>query len=400
MPEESAAIVVAAGRGDRLGAGCPKALVELAGRCLLERSLRGLAASGRFSRLVVVVPPDRDSDARWSSIVEASVGGLPFRLVSGGARRRDSVRAGLDGIAGAGLVAVHDAARALVSAELVQRVLDAAEVVGAAVPAVGVSDTVIREDHGRLVELVLRESLRAVQTPQAFRTSLLAEAHARAPADLDATDDAGLVHRLGREVAVVRGEPSNLKITWPRDLAVAAALLRERGGGSGEDAVSEALHRRVGLGWDVHPLEAGRPFRLVGVKVADEFGPRGHSDGDPLAHAVADALLGGAALGDIGTAFPDDDPRWKGVSGSEILERTVARLAQAGWRPAQLDAVLVTDRPKIAPHREAIRERLAALLGLPVERVSVKGKRTEGLGGLAEGRGVSCQAIAALEPVG
>lgn len=399
MPEESAAIVVAAGRGDRLGAGCPKALVTLAGRSLLERSVRGLASSGRFSRFVVVVPADRVSDHRWVSLVEASVAGLPFRLVPGGERRRDSVRAGLDGIAGAGLVAVHDAARALVSAELVERVLDAAEVVGAAVPAVAVSDTVIREDHGRLLELVAREPLRAVQTPQAFRASVLAEAHARAPETLDATDDAGLVHRLGRDVAVVPGEPSNLKITWPRDLAAAAALLRQRVGESGEYAVSGVSGGRVGLGWDVHPLEAGRPFRLVGVTVADDFGPRGHSDGDPLAHAVADALLGGAALGDIGTAFPDDDPRWKGVSGSEILERTVAMLAEAGWRPVQLDAVLVTDRPKIAPYREAIRERLAALLGLPVERISVKGKRTEGLGGLAEGRGVSCQAIAAIEPV-
>jgi 2-C-methyl-D-erythritol 4-phosphate cytidylyltransferase/2-C-methyl-D-erythritol 2,4-cyclodiphosphate synthase len=400
MPDKCAAIVVAAGRGDRLGAGCPKALVQLAGRSLLERSLRGLAASGRFARFVVVVPPDQISDPRWASAAEAAACGPPLRLVAGGARRRDSVRAGLAGAGEAGLVAVHDAARPLVSSELVQRVLEAAAAVGAAVPAVPLSDTVIREDDGRLGDLVCRDALRSVQTPQAFRAGVLLEAHERAPAELDATDDAGLVHRIGREVAVVAGDPSNLKITWPRDLAAAAAMLRERAGERGGEAVSETSARRVGLGWDVHPFEEGRSFRLVGVTVAEEFGPRGHSDGDPLAHAVADALLGAAALGDIGTAFPDDDPRWEGVSGSEVLERTVTMLARAGWRPAQLDAVLVTDRPKIAPHRDAIRARLAALLGLPAERISVKGKRTEGLGGLAGGRGVSCQAIVALEPVG
>ena len=154
------------------------------------------------------------------------------------------------------------------------------------------------------------------------------------------------------------------------------------------------LALRVGLGWDVHRLEAGRRLLLAGVELASDRGPVAHSDGDVLSHAVVDALLGAAGLGDIGTLFPDDDPRWKGASGPHLLERTVGRLADAGWRPLQVDAVVILDRPKIAPRREEIRRALAAHLGVPVGHVSVKGKRTEGLGGLAGGAGIGCRAIA------
>jgi 2-C-methyl-D-erythritol 4-phosphate cytidylyltransferase/2-C-methyl-D-erythritol 2,4-cyclodiphosphate synthase len=329
-----------------------------------------------------------------------ALGDTPFQVVPGGARRRDSVAAGLARAADVPLVAVHDAARPFASAGLYDRVLAAAHASGAAVPAIPVIDTVVRESGGELAELVPRDPLRAVQTPQAFGTELLRRAHGEAPAELDATDDAGLVHRLGRPVAVVPGEPGNLKITWPDDLALAEARVgadpaAADGSGSRDDGA-----QRIGLGWDVHPLVDGRPFRLAGVTVSESFGPKGHSDGDPLAHALADAMLGAAGLGDIGTVFPDTDPRWEGVSGSEILTRTRALLADAGWRPVQLDAVLVTDRPRIAPHREAIRSRLGELLDLPVERVSVKGKRSEGLGGLADGRGVSCQALVTIGPAG
>jgi 2-C-methyl-D-erythritol 4-phosphate cytidylyltransferase/2-C-methyl-D-erythritol 2,4-cyclodiphosphate synthase len=396
MPADAAAIVVAAGRGERLGAARAKALVPLAGRPLLEWTLRELAGCPRITRVVVVVPPDQVQDPVWDSIVSSAIPHTPFVLVPGGARRRDSVAAGLDAVAGVPLVAVHDAARPFASAELFERVLAEAEVSGAAMPAVPVTDTVIREDErGHLAEPVARKPLRAVQTPQAFRAELLREAHEGAPPELDATDDAGLVHHLGRPVSVVPGDGGNVKITWPEDLALAEARIS-----TGAAGAPRTAERRVGLGWDVHPLVEGRPFVLAGITVSEEFGPEGHSDGDPLAHALADAMLGAAGLGDIGTAFPDTDERWRGVSGSEILTRTRALVAGAGWRIAQLDAVLVTDRPKIAPQREAIRERLAQLLELPPECVSVKGKRTEGLGGLAGGRGVSCQAIVALEGSG
>jgi 2-C-methyl-D-erythritol 2,4-cyclodiphosphate synthase len=157
---------------------------------------------------------------------------------------------------------------------------------------------------------------------------------------------------------------------------------------------------RVGLGWDVHALVSGRPTVLAGVVLTGEFGPKGHSDGDPLAHAVCDALLGAAALGDIGMLFPDTDPEWKDAPGSLLLAQTAAALGRAGWRPVQIDAVVVADEPKIGPHRDAIRAGLARALGLPVEAVSVKGKRTEGLGGLAGGKGIACHALAVIERLG
>ena len=395
MPEDAAAIVVAAGRGQRLGAARPKALVPLAGQPLVCWCLQGLAGSDRVGRLVLVVPAEAAEDALWSELAGQAVPGLPVRVVPGGARRRDSVAAGLAAAEGAALIAVHDAARPFVTAELTGRVFEAAAATGAAIPVVNVSDTVVRvQDGGVLDEVLERGVLRAVQTPQAFRAELLAEAHREAPADLDATDDAGLVRRLGRNVALVEGDPGNVKITWREDLLAAEQRLARASlrGGQGMNVDRE----RIGLGWDVHPLVEGRPFLLAGVVVTDEFGPSGHSDGDPLSHAIADAMLGAAGQGDVGSVFPDTDPAWKDVPGLEILRQTRERLLAAGWRPIQLDAVLVTDRPKIAPHRQAICEALAAVLGVAVDAVSVKGKRTEGLGGLAGGHGVSCQAIVRL----
>ncbi len=156
---------------------------------------------------------------------------------------------------------------------------------------------------------------------------------------------------------------------------------------------------RVGLGWDVHRLARGRPLVLVGVRLDADLGPVAHSDGDVLAHAVIDALLGAAGLDDIGTLFPDDDPRWRGAAGIDLLVRAVSRLAEAGWRPLQVDAVVIADRPKLAPHRAAIRGALALALGLSVDAVNVKGKRTEGLGGLADGAGIGCREIAQIEPL-
>jgi 2-C-methyl-D-erythritol 2,4-cyclodiphosphate synthase len=204
-----------------------------------------------------------------------------------------------------------------------------------------------------------------------------------------------MVRAIGRTVMLVRGDPDNIKITWPADLSRAEALLAAR-----QRVEGEMTAHRVGLGWDVHPLVAGRTTVLAGVVLTGEFGPQGHSDGDPLAHAVCDALLGASALGDIGALFPDTDPQWKDAPGTLLLSRTAAALGRAGWRPVQVDAVVIADEPRIAPQRDAIRAGLARALGLPVEAVSVKGKRTEGLGGLAGGKGIACHALAVVEPIG
>ncbi|MDQ7088495.1 MAG: 2-C-methyl-D-erythritol 2,4-cyclodiphosphate synthase [Acidobacteriota bacterium] len=314
----------------------------------------------------------------------------------GGARRRDSVLRGLEQTAGARWVMVHDLARPFVSRELALRVLGAARRSGAAVPVLPVGDTLVTAERGRVGQVLARDAVRAVQTPQAFDRDWLLEAHGQAPADWDASDDGSMVRRLGREVALVEGEAENFKITWPGDLARARARFDASREGEGGIEEMEMQLPRVGFGWDVHPLKKGRPFRLVGVELTPDFGPEGHSDGDPLSHAVADALLGAAGAGDIGMLFPDNDPRCRNMPGPDLLRETVEHLRRRGWRPTGVDAVVIVDKPKLAPHREAIRARLAEILGLHPGAVSVKGKRTEGLGGLAAGAGVGCQAVATL----
>ncbi|RMG44607.1 MAG: 2-C-methyl-D-erythritol 4-phosphate cytidylyltransferase [Acidobacteria bacterium] len=386
MASPLAAILLAGGAGRRLGAGCPKALVPLAGRPLVRWSAEALAGTPGLSRLIVVYPAGSPERVWRDALAGLAV---PCEWAEGGPRRRDSVAAGLR-LAGDGTVLVHDAARPLVTVPLVERVARAAERAGAAVPAVPVPDALVRERDGRVEAEIERGRLRAVQTPQGFDAPLLRRCHDAAPGDWDAPDDGAVVRRCGHEVALVPGDPENLKITWPADLARAEAILAARGGGPGSE--------RAGIGWDVHPIAEGRPFRLAGVTVDPSRGPAGHSDGDPLAHAVADALLGAAALGDVGELFPDDDPACAGMAGDELLRRTVRHLAGAGWRPVQVDAVLVLDRPKRAPARDRIRQALAAALGLAPEAVSVKAKRTEGLGALAGGAGVACHALARIAP--
>jgi len=388
----AAAVLLAAGSGRRLSAGRPKALVPVGGRPLVHWSAALFASLPLFEEIVLVVP----NGPEGSEVARAAGLGLRAAVVPGGARRRDSVRAGLAAVRRAEFVLVHDTARPLATAALVGRVLEAARGTGAAVPGIAVADALVRGVSGLVADEVSRDELFGVQTPQGFACEILRAAHEQAPHDWDAADDGALVRALGRPVALVAGEAENIKVTFPDDVARAEAILAARAAAPERRGEREAMTPRVGIGWDVHPLVAGRPFRLAGIEISAEFGPEGHSDGDPLAHAVADALLGAAALGDIGQLFPDTDPRCAGLPGSDLLRRTVLHLAEHGYRPAQVDAVLVVDAPKIAPHREAIGRALAEALGLPEDGVSVKGKRTEGLGGLAGGRGVACHAVATV----
>ncbi len=394
MTADAAVVLLAAGGGTRLGAGRPKALVPLAGRPLFGHSLRTIARSGLFGEVVLVVPPGdagREVASRGRVLLDRLPAPVPaLRVVPGGARRRDSVRAGLAACPRARHVLVHDAARPLAGPELFRRVLEAAARFGAAVPVVPVADALVREAEGHVAAEVSREDLRAVQTPQGFDRELLVRAHDEADPAWDAPDDGALVRRLGAPVAVVPGERGNVKVTWPEDLVLAGRML---GGGEGMDT-------RIGFGWDVHRMVEGPPLVLAGVTVDPDVGPLGHSDGDPLSHAVVDALLGAAALGDIGTHFPDDDQAFAGAPGPELLVRTRRLLAEAGWAPFQVDAVLVLDRPKLAPFRERIRGALARVLRLPADRVSLKAKRTEGLGSLAGGRGIACHAVAQVRRPG
>ena len=405
------ALVVAGGAGVRLPGSVPKGLRPLAGIPLFLHSLLAFDRSTRVDGHVLVVPGE------WTTSVPATIGSRlrkPVEIVGGGARRQDSVLRGLEAVAtlasrtGGGrlggplapsgrarggaerLVAVHDAARPFLDPGLIERTIEAALAEGAAIPVVRVSDTVRELPASAGTPKCLdRDRLRLAQTPQAGRLDWLLEAYRRAADDgIEVTDEGAALEHAGRPFRFVEGSASNFKISTPEEFAAAGALLTARGGGS---------RLRVGYGEDRHRREPGRPFVLAGVLLDTGNGPAGHSDADPLCHALIDALLGGAGAGSIGDHFPDTDPRWSGVPGIDLLQRALERLDERGWRVVNVDAVVIADTPHLAPHVPEIRRRLAAVLGVGEACVSVKGKRAEGLGFEGAGEGVSCRAAALLE---
>lgn len=387
------AIVVASGRSERFGGGVPKLLVDWRGRPLIAWTLAALDAAASVDDVVLVA--SEPLEAGWEA---AGRPGEKVRaVVRGGASRQESVRLGTEAAPeGTGLVLVHDGARPFASPQLIDAVAAAAEREGAALPLLPVVDTVKRRDGaGRVLETIPREDLGRAQTPQGIRLDLLRTAQAWAAAEgFEATDDVALIEAAraagglpaGQPIAGVEGEESNVKVTRPEDLPASAAA-----------------ETRVGLGHDVHPLEPGRRFVLAGVDLqegapdSERFGPAGHSDGDALTHAVCDALLGAAALGDIGQLFPDTAQESAGRPSLEFLAEVVRRLEELGWRPSNVSAALQLERPKVAPHSRAIREALAGVLGLTVDRVGLSAKRGEGLGPVGEGRAVACDAVAQIE---
>jgi 2-C-methyl-D-erythritol 4-phosphate cytidylyltransferase/2-C-methyl-D-erythritol 2,4-cyclodiphosphate synthase len=310
---------------------------------------------------------------------------LACRVVVGGARRQDSVRAGLAAVpADVTVVLVHDAARPFVDTALIDRVIDAAARTGAAVPAVAARDTVKRvPGPGRLVAGTLpREEIWLAQTPQGFRRDVLEDAVALGASGVEATDEAMLVERAGRPVEVVMGDDRNGKITTTDDVMSAKRQYEQA--------------PRVGTGYDLHRLVAGRPLVLAGEVLPFEAGPLGHSDGDVVCHALADALFGAVGAGDIGQHFSNTDPRWKDVAGLDLLGRSVTILAERGWRPASVDITVILERPKLVPHLAVIRGNLARVLGLDVEQVSVKGKTNEGVDAVGRGEAIAAHAVAVV----
>jgi len=367
-------IVVAAGTGDRFGG--PKQYAPLAGARVLDHALRAAHAVAD-GVVLVVAPAASDRPEPGADIV-----------VVGGDTRSASVRCGLAAVpADAAVVLVHDAARPLASPALFGAVVDAVGA-DAVVPGVAVVDT-LRDRRGGTVD---RDALVAVQTPQGFRAAALRRAHS---GGREATDDAGLVEAVGGTVVVVPGEGHNAKITDAADLVVAEAAL------TGPDRGVAVPSVRIGQGFDVHRLgdDRSRPLVLGGVRF-DGPGLVGHSDGDVVAHACADALLGAAGLGDIGVLFPDTDPVWAGADSIGLLAEVARRVRADGWTPANVDCSVVLDAPKLAPRRQEMERKLTGAVGAPV---SVKGRRTEGLGALGRAEGIVCFAnallVAADEPV-
>jgi len=375
------AIVAAGGSGVR--AGVAKQWLALGGESVLRRSARLLAGCGLVDELVVVVPPG--DEARGAA--ELAGLGKGARVVAGGAARSDSVRHGLAALQGCAVVLVHDAARPFASPDLVARVGQAAAAGGAALAAVPATDTVKRAaagggDQPRVAATLDRRELWLAQTPQGFRRDLLLRAYAAAGAGASAaTDECALVEALGAPVTLVPGEPGNFKITTPEDVARARAL-------------TEAPFA-TGVAYDCHRFEAGRRLVLGGVEFEGD-GLLGHSDADVCAHAIGDAVLGAAGLGDLGRHFPDTDPRWKGVSSLALLREIAAKAAEAGWRVGNADVTLAARRPRIAPRSAEMRARLAEALGVSPSQVNVKATTGEGMGFVGRGEGIAAHAVALL----
>ncbi|MDD3244220.1 MAG: 2-C-methyl-D-erythritol 2,4-cyclodiphosphate synthase [Eubacteriales bacterium] len=386
MCERVCALIVAAGSANRMGR--DKILMELCGKPVLRWCLEAFESCDEIDDVVVVArDPAQISQA-------ASAWGLrKLRAVThGGQTRTESVYQGILALPqDCTLVAIHDGARCFVTHDVIRRTIASAAQKGSGVAGIACKDTIKRVDpDGAVSETPDRAELRQIQTPQTFRRSLIEKAYlAAVHRGLYATDDAALLEMTGSPVFVVEGSPENIKLTSPEDIPVGEEILRRREGST------RAM--RVGTGYDVHRLVPGRRLILGGVEVPHTTGLLGHSDADVLTHAVMDALLGAAALGDIGKLFPDGDPAYAGIDSLLLLKKVSELLQQHGWRICNVDATVAAQKPKLSPHIDAMRQKLAAGMGIPTEQVSVKATTTEGLGFEGEELGISAQAVAMLE---
>jgi 2-C-methyl-D-erythritol 4-phosphate cytidylyltransferase/2-C-methyl-D-erythritol 2,4-cyclodiphosphate synthase len=385
MAGKVAAIVVAAGRGLRAGGDLPKQYRRILGEPVIRPSLATLVRHDEISAVQPVIHPD---DA---GLFEPAATGLDLLpAVPGGASRQASVRAGLEALEprSPDLVLVHDAARPFASAALIARAIAAARKSGAAVPVIAVADTVKTVDAaGTVTGTIDRANLRMVQTPQAFSFAALLEAHRRAKAAgrEDFTDDAALAEWAGLAVTTFEGEAGNVKLTTNEDFARAEAA-----------KLAGLSDVRTGFGFDVHQFGDGDHVMLGGVRIAHTRGLSGHSDADVVLHALVDAILGALADGDIGVHFPPTDPQWRGASSDRFLAFAVERLRARGGRIAHLDVTVVCETPRIGPHRDAIRARIAEIAGVPVERIGVKATTSEKMGFTGRGEGMAAFANATV----
>ncbi len=375
------ALVVAAGRGTRVGGATPKQYRVLAGRTVLRYSLDTFRRDAGVTGVRAVIHPD--DRARY----EAASAGLELLApVSGGATRQDSVRLGLESLASLApeFVLIHDASRPLIDPAIIERTIAALASHSGAVPAVPVADTLKRGDGDLIAATVERAGLWRAQTPQGFRFQDILAAH-RAAVGFALSDDAAVAERAGLGVALVEGSEANLKLTSEADFARAEALVADSHGDV-----------RVGQGFDVHRFGAGDQVMLCGVRIAHSHGLIGHSDADVALHALTDAVLGALALGDVGQHFPPSDPKWRGADSAMFLRHARSLVEARGGIVAHADLTIICERPKVAPYRDAMRARLADILGIDPARCSVKATTTEGLGFTGRGEGIAAQAMVTL----
>ena len=372
------ALIVAAGTGTRAGGSVPKQFAVVAGQPMIAHSHAALAAHPRIAQVLVAIGAGQDA------LLDSAIG--PVARLTGGATRRQSVRAGLEMIAaqgGADMVLIHDAARPFLAADVIDRLIDALAETEGAVPVLPVADT-LANGIEILGATVPRDNLFRVQTPQAFRFQTVLDAHRQWPDNEDATDDAQMVRRFGGEVAMVEGDVMLEKVTYPADFAAAEAR-------HGAQMIS-----RTAMGFDVHRLEVGEELWLGGVLIPHDKGLSGHSDADVGLHALTDALLGTIGAGDIGTHFPPSDPQWRGAASYKFLQHAAQLISERGGMIDFIDLTLICEAPKIGPHRHAMRARIADLLALTPDQVSIKATTTERLGFTGRGEGIAAQAVATV----
>jgi 2-C-methyl-D-erythritol 4-phosphate cytidylyltransferase/2-C-methyl-D-erythritol 2,4-cyclodiphosphate synthase len=380
------AVVVAAGRSTRLGGGVPKQFLELGGEWVAARSIRAMTSCSEIDGAVVVLPAEDIGGPRDAAL--RRLDGV-LAVVPGGRTRMASALAGVEAVSGADVILVHDGVRPFVAPSMVTAVLEAVRRHGAAVPAVAVRDTVKRDDGGGFVDATLdRAPLRLAQTPQGARQDWMLEAlHLAVASGREVTDEGEALERAGRRVALVPGDPANVKITTPADWSDAARRVEEHGDDDG---------LRVGHGYDVHRFGGTRTLVLGGVAFPGEPGLLGHSDADVVLHAAMDALLGAAGLPDIGHHFPPGDPRFEGADSSLLAREVCGHLRASGFRIANLGLTLLAERPRVREHVGAMRDAIAACFLVEPARVGLTATTLEGLGALGRGEGIACHAVALL----
>jgi 2-C-methyl-D-erythritol 4-phosphate cytidylyltransferase/2-C-methyl-D-erythritol 2,4-cyclodiphosphate synthase len=370
-----ALILVAAGRGLRAGGDIPKQYSQLAGKPLLAHTLKSAADTAFFDKIILVVA---DGDERAAKL------GTDAQIITGGATRTASVKAGLNALADnpPRIVMIHDGARPFLDSTLIQPLLDALQTHDGAVPALPIVDALKADDFSA----VDRNRLHRVQTPQAFHYDKIKPAFDALGPKAAADDDIAVAQAAGLTLAFTPGSERNFKVTWPEDFAKAEAMM------------TGATLTVTGSGFDVHKLElSDQPLWLCGIEVESYYTLVGHSDADVGLHAITDAILGAVAMGDIGDHFPPSDPQWKGASSDRFLAHAISLTKATGAQLRHIDLTLICERPKVKPYREAMRARVAAITGLPLSRVSIKATTTETLGFTGRGEGIAAQALATVE---
>jgi len=386
-----AVIIVAAGRGHRFGGEMPKQYLEVHQQPLVRHAVQAFLDHPAIDLILPVIHPD-DAD-----ILANALGGLDYlEPVAGGAARQDSVRNGLEGLASSApdYVLVHDAARPMVAPALIDRVIEALQDTSGVIPGIAVVDTLKRaDDDGIITDTVSRDGLWRAQTPQGFKYADLLAAH-RSAIGQELTDDAAVMEASGYRVAVVLGDENNIKVTAPDDLMRMEEIMSDD---SAQAKLVRSPSFRIGSGYDVHKLGPGDHVTLCGVEITSERALIGHSDADVALHAVTDAVFGAIADGDIGSHFPPTDSQWRGASSDQFLAYACERMRERGFELSNIDLTIICEKPKIGPHRDAMRARLAEIAQIDVSCVSVKATTTERLGFTGRGEGIAAEAVIIIE---